>query len=639
MMLRSKVLPVARYLSNNVKLLSMKQGKLWSSPTHFTPSRCLHHETPCLQSATTFQRHATSTTNNDTPSVVSRNTDTVNTDIVNERLESDRSTRGRSLQEDGNETFRDSTSSTSSSTTQILQVDSTKVASKRSQGKRKTRDESTDTTVTSTGAQPSKTVRKPRAHNNVQSLRLENAALRLELATLRAKGGAVQESTTALNNLTATEAGVSSGANSMSVRTPRRAPGERDTFLHQDNKEASASIKKSSAHAASNGHEQNRTQENNTQPVQPSTYTSGENMVQVSSAKHSDTSTGMNAKSRKHKQAKMASRARKAEMMQKNNERDGKYLPARRSELSQLRHLFYKARESKSYRSAVEAAENELKSGKISSEDGLTAINIFKHAKKPDSCLEVLDALRKNGREMTAVHYTSTMASFNKPEHTAKALELLTEMEERNIAADVITYNSAISACEKAKQGDQASQILRRMVQANLTPNVKTYNGAISANGKARKTEEALALFAEMQEAQIAPNTITYNVAIAACGVSRKSAKAVELLLEMETKGLEPNVITYNAAIFACNAVKWHAKGIELLKEMQGKGIKADTVVYNTALWLCVHGSMPEVACDLLREMVRDGVRKDDSTAFAAKEACTGKNSTVDQLELARLLS
>eukprot|EP01134_Creolimax_fragrantissima_P001597 CFRG1597T1 len=327
-----------------------------------------------------------------------------------------------------------------------------------------------------------------------------------------------------------------------------------------------------------------------------------------------------------------------------------------------LSGLAARAKISKNFKHAVGVAEQYLADGTLRGNEGIPALTIFRLAKQPNKCLEVLRFLRKIDCKLRVVHYNHVLAGFAVRGNVAMALKLLEEMKERKINPDLHSYSTAISAC--AKKGDRwetAVDLLRTVQKDGFTPDVVMYSSVITAcangDGSLETVHMAKSLFIEMKSAGLRAdvklysavisvclraahlefaletlreavsygmvNTILYSSAISVCAKKGEWKTALELLDEMPHESITPNVITYSAVISACGKEGEWKVALRMLREMQKRGLRPDTIAYSAVISACAKGGGQWVkSVNLLREMQSVNILPNTTTYNAVISAC-----------------
>ena len=114
---------------------------------------------------------------------------------------------------------------------------------------------------------------------------------------------------------------------------------------------------------------------------------------------------------------------------------------------------------------AARLAHIRLGSKDMTSQEGVSAILIFKQAGDAAGCLAVLRDLEERGHKPSIYHYNPLLAAAGKNRNWRGALSLFKEMGQKGIKPDTITYSSTISACEKCGQWQTALELFEEMGQ------------------------------------------------------------------------------------------------------------------------------------------------------------------------------
>ncbi|KNC84055.1 hypothetical protein SARC_03717 [Sphaeroforma arctica JP610] len=265
-----------------------------------------------------------------------------------------------------------------------------------------------------------------------------------------------------------------------------------------------------------------------------------------------------------------------------------------------LKHIAQSARRTNDTRFALYCADKLLSTKTLLESDAIHATHIYKHAKQPCRCAEVLAYMKKSRMNMCAGVYNTVIASYGVTDDCDSAYSYYQEMDVYRVKRDNDTHKVMITAFSRAGRYSEAHMMLRRM-----HPNIHTYNWVIYAYAKCGKWAEAHSLLSEMRDSGTTRNLTTYNNVIVACVQLGKVNEAVKLLNDMQKVGIKPTTATYSGVISACEVAGRWEEALRLLREMPSKGLQYSTGVFSKTIATCERAMQWDTALELLREMNR----------------------------------
>ena len=292
----------------------------------------------------------------------------------------------------------------------------------------------------------------------------------------------------------------------------------------------------------------------------------------------------------------------------------------------------------------------------------------------PARAIEVYDAMRLNGVEVSARTYNLAMECALRAKQVREAIRLKEDMQkttdggvfvgaklyvgllkvvadndvgrrrgakhrlirtcklfEEMLASDIVpppaAFNVLIVAAQRARQPDLVARTFEEMVATGVNPSRETYETALSAVSAGGLVDTALDVFAAMRRDGFEPRKSTYNSLLEACAVAPQPRveQAFEIFYRMNGDGkVVPNRRTFALLIDAAVRAGLPSFAFDAFDAMRNGGVEVTLSTYNRLIHAA--GMKPDgvpVAMQLFEEIKsRADVAPDEYTYGSLLAAC-----------------
>jgi pentatricopeptide repeat domain-containing protein 1 len=237
--------------------------------------------------------------------------------------------------------------------------------------------------------------------------------------------------------------------------------------------------------------------------------------------------------------------------------------------------------------------ENEIEDNLIN-----TVVDICGKFSYPEGIEQLLDVLKKRGRQLGMVAYGKIITIYGQIHKSTQIDELLKEIRKLKLEFNEVTYGCVMEAYLRCGLYDKVEEIYQEAQKSvKFSSNIIIHTTLIRALAKKRDFRKVIAHYDKLKRSKECKfNRIAYNALLdccVKCGQYDKMSEIFEDMLKevvgqkelvLDENDIEPDLITYSTLIKGmCKSGAIH-KAIMLYEEMKKKGIELDEVFFNSLL-------------------------------------------------------
>jgi len=241
----------------------------------------------------------------------------------------------------------------------------------------------------------------------------------------------------------------------------------------------------------------------------------------------------------------------------------------------------------------LEYGDNEVEDNLIN-----TVVDICGKFSCPERIEQLLDVLKKRGRQLGMVTYGKIITIYGQIHKSKQIDELLKEIRKLKLEFNEVTYGCVMEAYLRCGLYDKVEEIYQEAQKSvKFSSNIIIHTTLIRALAKKRDFRKVIAHYDKLKrDRKCEFNRIAYNALLdccVKCGQYDKMSEIFEDMLKeaadqkdpvLDENDIEPDLITYSTLIKGmCKSGAIH-KAIMLYEEMKKKGIELDEVFFNSLL-------------------------------------------------------